>query len=215
MIIYYENIAEFKVIQVSDLLNDHDLMQLSNGIVSDHAVLHLSYKIQIGGEIDDALNSAYNTNRWECDECEQTGQAGGAGGASSAARNTPINNTHTYNNNTSDNNKYNTMPTRYRVKTIPEDIMYSQNIVRECEDLIDELLRHRLEQESLDKLYERYVRTYFSDVSMHFKQLNRTPASKKATRHTSKPYWSDILTELLRQRECLFAQTRRIPDSDR
>ncbi len=50
----------------------------------------------------------------------------------------------------------------------------------------------------MDKLYECYVRTYFSEMSMHFKELNLTPTSKRAAKHTSKPYWSETLTVLWR-----------------
>ncbi len=82
----------------------------------------------------------------------------------------------------------------------------------ECEEMISELLEQRLEQEQLDKLYERYVETYHSEMSLFYREIDRTPNSKRAAKHTNKAYWSEELTQLWRvyhEAEKLFVKTHK------
>ena len=182
----FNSVTDFRVRQVNDALQEFGLIQIAHGTVSDHVILCLSVTM-----ISSESEKSHNTQTWECDECDLPGEAGKAGEAGAHARhnNRNIQAHQTVHSQTKD--KFHTLPTRYKIHNIPDDIMYSSKTVEECTDMIYELLRQRLEQEQLDKLYEQYVETYHSEMSLFYKELDRTPHSEKAVRHTKKPYWSE------------------------
>ncbi len=113
----YKNITGFRVTQVSDLLQELDLMQLSNGVVSDHTLLHLSYKA-----FKEEPETVKVTNRRECDESDAAGEAREANHNNNRSTHGESNTTETRQHS---NDKYHSMPKRYKINTIPDDVMYS------------------------------------------------------------------------------------------
>ena len=88
------------------------------------------------------------------------------------------------------------MPPRFRIPKVPDEFMYSGATVESCSDIIDELLRKRVDQERLDELYDKYVEVYCGEMKSFFREIQRTPKSKKALRHAPKSYWDEQMSIL-------------------
>ena len=64
--------------------------------------------------------------------------------------------------------------------------------------MIDHLLAFRGSQEHLDELYDEYIALYQSEMDKVLKELNHTPKAKRGARHSTKPFWNKVLTDLWR-----------------
>ena len=52
------------------------------------------------------------------------------------------------------------------------------------------------QQDELDVLYDDYVMLYQNQMDLYLKELDVTPKSKRAARHSIKPFWCEELTAL-------------------
>ncbi len=108
--------------------------------------------------------------------------------------------------------KYNKPPKKYRKGKLPNEFMQSEFAVARFTELIDELLQIRGEQEEVDSFYENFADMYHHELSCFLKEVKPTKKSKKAVRHTKKPYWTETLSELwsdFHKAEKLFVKARR------
>ena len=53
--------------------------------------------------------------------------------------------------------EYSSPPKRFRKKPLPDSVMSSNDRLRQCAELIDQILDRKLEQESLDNMYDEMV----------------------------------------------------------
>ena len=85
-------------------------------------------------------------------------------------------------------------PTKYKKKKLSNEFFTSDGVLRECADIIDQLLDRRLVQEEMDDVYKQFVDMYHTEMSKFMKEIDMTKKSKKATRHTRKAYWDEELS---------------------
>ncbi len=88
------------------------------------------------------------------------------------------------------------LPKRFKVDRVPDEFMYSNATVESCLEIIDGLLRDRINQDKLDTLHDKYVEAYYAEMSEFFKEINSTPQCRKSLCHAPKPYWNSELSEL-------------------
>ena len=160
---------------MAEMLLKFRLMDSCEGIVSDHSMLHCTIRCsfhEIGTESDVKEGEIHDSRA-------------GARIDNMDRSNTGAN-----------SNKSSALPRRFKVSRIPDELMYSEKTVESCQDIIDELLLHRLNQEKLDTIYESYVNVYYEEMGEFFAEVNTTPHSKKSLKHTPKPYWNEELTDL-------------------
>ncbi len=92
--------------------------------------------------------------------------------------------------------KYSEPPKRYKKSKIPGRFLNSHEALANCNDLIDQLLLYRGNQEKFNDLYDDYVHLYQNEMDTYLKELSNTPKSKRVARHSTKPFWCEELTVL-------------------
>ena len=51
----------------------------------------------------------------------------------------------------------------------------------------------------MDRIYGELVDTYHKEMGLYLKELDTTPKSKRAAKHSPKPYWNESLTTMWRE----------------
>ena len=157
-------IQNFEVLNISELMLKYRLMEHCVGLLSDHSVMRVSVKCcDTDGMSKDVNEESVNTRSSRTDHSHV--------------------NTHSH---------HTPLPCKFKLSKTPDDFMYTHSTVEACSEIIDKLLRNKIEQEELNSLYEQYVEIYYTEMGNFFKELNHTPHSKKALNHSPKPYWTEL-----------------------
>ena len=166
------DIESFQVLPVTDLMNALGPDRMGGPRVSDHSILvwtvQLDRHLEEYRSQDKPIEQMEKNNPDEAVPDRETKPAG----------------------------KYKEPPKRYKKGKIPECFLTTHDVLARCNDLIDQMLAYRGEQAELDALYDKYVLLYQSEMDAHLKELSNTPKSKKAARHSTKPFWCEELTVL-------------------
>ena len=67
------------------------------------------------------------------------------------------------------------LPPHFKIPNVPDEFMYSGATVESCNEIIDELLRMRVDQQRLDELYQVYVDVCYNEMKSFFKEVSSTP----------------------------------------
>ena len=91
--------------------------------------------------------------------------------------------------------RYGAPPQKFRKKNLPENVMTSDERLRECVNLIDMTLDRKLNQQTFDTLYDSMVDMYMKEMAEFLQEIKKTPKSKKVVRFTSYAFWDERLSE--------------------
>ena len=173
---HFSYVTKFAVHTMSELVEKYKIHNLEKGRLSDHSVLCMHVQLSSGEGEDDSKGDPYYNND------------------SMNVRNVNIKKVDSTSNSGSPDKLYSEPPKRYKKTTLPPNFMESEERLLQCAELIDASLERNFNQERVDTVYSAFVEMYHAEMSIFMKEINRTKNSKKAIRHTRKPYWDEELS---------------------
>ncbi len=106
-----------------------------------------------------------------------------------------------------DNGSLNDYYKRYKIETVPNDFLSSDEGRQELLHLIEYIENVRSCQNEIDDVYKLFCDTYHAEMNRFFRSRNVHPRAKKRLKKCIKPFWSDHLQQLwndLCEREKVF-----------
>ena len=100
---------------------------------------------------------------------------------------------------------------RFKMETLPENFLNSPETNAALLQMIADVERVRVDQESIDLIYKRFCNIYHSELQTYFKSTDIYPSAKKRYFRNSKPYWNDQLRNMwadVRKTEVEFTRAR-------
>ena len=166
-------VKSFRVSTVLDLMNEYGVMYDANSKLSDHSILCAKIIVaeeEILPESSTQHSTCQSIHKLCCDRSRVEHK--------------------------SNISPYSQPPRRFRKAAIPDTFLTSDEILIKYNEVITDLLKEKIEQEEMDKIYDKIVNMYYQEMSNFLKEIRKSPSSGKKARFTKRPYWSEELSLL-------------------
>ncbi len=169
-----QNVNMFKVLNLGDLITEFNAIGMCDKKPSDHNMILCQFRMS--NHLQEVI---------EEDNCNVT--------AENVQNGLP-----------QGKGKFDHPPCKFKRKQLPNEFMNTEEVIAQCSNLIDSLLAQRLDQQRVDEVYDSFVEIHMNEMSKFMKELDKTPKTKKFVSHSSKPYWTEVMTE--KWKECHEAE---------
>ncbi len=107
------------------------------------------------------------------------------------------------------------MPSRYKIKRVPDNFLSNSENAQKCIQWIDEIMNIRASQKETDKVHTKLLSIITDEMSLFLKKLSNTPCSKKAYRRVAKEWWDKEVESAWKNMRNAEREHLKIPNHDK